>query len=110
LAPTLPIDEWPGGEEEYWIMWRDNGEEDSTVFASNLWKEAINSIYGEILVKSLVNKYRRIGREYWDYSQKMINSNLRRGDEINVVLSIYESPEIKDLVKRWLRLGIEVAI
>jgi hypothetical protein len=107
IDPTEP--DWANLEENYWIMWRPRGGLDMSI-AKCLWAKAVNCIYIEILIKSLVECYPERALEYWRYSNAIIDRILNESQSKEIRFGTYLDRRNSPLFARWAKLGIELPI
>jgi len=111
LDPSSPREEWSKGEEDYWIMWyRPMNSRIDFSNAKELWTKAVKSIYVEILAKSLCETTPRYAQQYWDYANAIIDKTLKDTGVRKVCFSKFLDRHSSPLLKRWVALGIDVAI
>jgi hypothetical protein len=110
-APCIDPTEtdWSSLEENYWIMWRPRGGLDMSI-AKPLWMRTVNSIYIEILVKSLVECYPDTAMEYWRYSIAVVERILSECRSKDIRFGKYLDRRNSPLLPRWVKLGIELPI
>ena len=74
---------------------------------TELWKEAVNSIYIEILAKSLVECYEEFSEKYWPYVRSIVSKTMENAE--HVVLGHYFYRRDPLLRRLWgLQIKIEV--
>ncbi|WP_316235370.1 MULTISPECIES: toll/interleukin-1 receptor domain-containing protein [unclassified Bradyrhizobium] len=111
LDPSSPREEWSKGEEDYWVMWyRPMNSRIEFSNAKELWTKAVKSIYIEILSKSLCETTPRYAQQYWDYTNAIIDKTLKDTEPCKVCFSKFLDRHSSPLLKRWMALGIDVAI
>jgi hypothetical protein len=109
LDPSHNRDDWARDEEDYWIMWYQRpGSMLDHAKAKELWVKAVNSIYLEILAKSLSESYSENGQEYWNYAAAIVEKTLRESETKDIVFKKYlhrkDSPLLRRLTKLKLHL------
>jgi hypothetical protein len=111
LDPALPPTAWAGAEEDYWLMWqaRSNAPP-APMRAGELWRQAVEAIYVEILAKSLVDEDPQRRHGYWDYATALVAATLQRTAAAEVQLARYLGPDDSPLLSRWRRLAIDLPI
>jgi hypothetical protein len=78
--------------------------------ATTLWSRAVNCIYTEVLIKSLVEAYPDSGVEYWRYATAVVDRTLTISGSRNIALGKFLHRRESPLLARWLELGIDVPI
>ena len=78
--------------------------------AKELWKKAVNSIYIEILTKSLVETCPENGQVYWDYCTAIIDKTLMETNQKDINFSKFLHRPDSPLLARWIALGINLPI
>ena len=109
LDPTIDPGQWED-EEEYWIMWsiKYQSEDAKMQKANDLWVKSIKCIYEEVLIKSLADRY--TSKVYWHYGRKIVERNVGQVRGRNVALRPYRVRKMHELLHRWNRLGLPMAI
>jgi hypothetical protein len=111
LDPSGGIAEWRQKEEDYWIMWlRKSGTSLDIGRAKDLWASAVKCIYIEILAKSLVETSPDTGPEYWQYANSIVNRTLSNSQLREISFGKFLYRHDSDLLGRWIKLGMSVAI
>ncbi|QOZ28152.1 GNAT family N-acetyltransferase [Bradyrhizobium sp. CCBAU 51753] len=111
LDPALPPTEWVGAEEDYWLMWHARERAaPAPSSAGELWRQAVEAIYVEILAKSLVDEDPQRRRGYWDYATALVAETVQRTAVAEVTLARYLGPDDSPLLSRWRRLAIDLPI
>jgi hypothetical protein len=110
LDPSRNRDDWVRDEEDYWIMWYQRpGSMPDHSKAKELWAKAVNSIYLEILAKSLAEVPDN-GQEYWNYSTAIVEKTLRESETKDIVFKKYLYRKDSPLLARWAKLKIHLPI
>ena len=107
LDPQLPRAAWAGEEAGYWLMWHGHGAGSD---AHHLWRTAVETIYVEILAKSLVAEDAQRRRDYWEYATGLVAHTLRATEPDGVGLGSYLGPDDRPWLPRWRQLGIDLPI
>ncbi|MBR0752193.1 hypothetical protein JQ604_08355 [Bradyrhizobium jicamae] len=108
LDPELPRAAWAGEEAGYWLMW--HARPGVVPDAHDLWRAAVETIYVEILAKSLVAEDAQRRRDYWKYTTGLVADTLRATDAERVGLGSYLGPDDRPWLPRWRQLGIDLPI
>jgi hypothetical protein len=77
--------------------------------AKELWVKAVNSIYLEILAKSLAEVPDN-GQEYWNDSTAIVEKTLRESETKDIVFKKYLYRKDSPLLARWAKLKIHLPI
>lgn len=102
-------DNWVEGEDKFWIMWKSNDSISVHVDDYSLWAQSIESIYIEILAKSLLEiSTKKI--EYWNYVNDIVSSILNSVKPECVCRASYLRRRDEDLFRRWVNLRMPLAI
>jgi hypothetical protein len=111
LDPGVPRGDWAAAEEDYWIMWygRPGALVDNTR-GRELWCKAIDTIYVEILAKSIVESYPEYGQEYWDYSKGIIDRKLAEAKMKEIGFSRFMDRRNNSTLRDWISLKIDLPI
>ncbi len=110
LDPTLPAETWPNQEDGFWLMWRSRlGTLLDRSEVGEVWNKAVNSVYIEILAKSIVVSYPPFAQEYWQYANSVVDQTLQQTNKSEVALGTFFNRR-EGVLKRWYRLGIKVDI
>ncbi|MBR0697209.1 hypothetical protein [Bradyrhizobium lablabi] len=111
LDPALPPSVWAGAEEDYWLMWHPRaGAATGVSGAGVLWRTAVETLYVEILAKSLVAADPDGRRAYWDYATTRVAGMLRQAATVPVTFASYPEPAGNSLLSRWRQLAIDLPI
>jgi hypothetical protein len=111
LDPSRNRDDWVRDEEDYWVMWYQRpGSMLDHSKAKELWVKAVNSIYVEILAKSLAEVYSQNGQEYWNYSTAIVEKTLRESETKDIAFKKYLYRRDSPLFARWAKLKIHLPI
>jgi hypothetical protein len=108
LDPELPRAAWAGEEAGYWIMWHARSGVVSD--AHDLWRTAVETVYVEILAKSLVAEDAQRRRDYWQYATSLVAYTLRAIEPGDVGLGAHLGPDDRPWLPRWRQLGIDLPI
>jgi hypothetical protein len=105
LDPALPPEKWPTQEDDFWLMWYSRpGTSLEQYKTAKLWDKAVNSIYIEILAKSIVLSYPEFAQEYWQYASSHVSATLRQSEGAEVALGTFLDRRDGPL-SRWYQLG-----
>jgi hypothetical protein len=111
IDPTGTRSKWKRNEETFWIMWSGPVADDP----QRLFRDAINCTYVEVLGKSLAVAYPRKAKEYWEYLNARISSNIKLICRGKVHLGPYlhkdrESKLYDRLMKLIYKMHVDIAI
>jgi len=101
--------DWSSSEASYWLMWHPRRGFDQSI-AKAMWKKTVNSIFIEVLAKSLADCYPDVAQEYWRYATAGVERILSDSDSKDIGFGKYLDRRDSPLFSRWVRLGIEVPI
>jgi hypothetical protein len=111
LDPSGSVVEWRRKETDYWIMWlRRSGTPLDIRLVKDLWVSAVNCIYIEILAKSLVESSPDTAQEYWRYANSIVDRTLSNSQSREISFGKFLHRHDSDLLARWGKLGMRVAI
>ncbi|MCC8955009.1 toll/interleukin-1 receptor domain-containing protein [Bradyrhizobium sp. Pear77] len=111
LDPSRNQDDWASDEEDYWIMWYQRpGSMLDHAKAKQLWVKALNSIYLEILAKSLSECHAENGQEYWNYAAAIVEKTLRESETKDIVFKKYLDRKDSPLLRRLTKLKLHLPI
>jgi hypothetical protein len=106
LAPET--EDWKSQEESYWLMWYNRpGLVRDFSDINELWRKAIQSIYIEVLAKSLVEAYPECGQKYWHYASGMVDRMLSEDIDVGFGRYFYRKDP---LMRRMMKLRMNVPI
>ena len=108
LDPELPRAAWAGEEAGYWLMW--HARSGAVLEAHDLWRIAVETVYVEILAKSLVAEDAQRRRDYWEYATGLVADTLRATEAEHIGLGSYLGPDDRPWLPRWRQLGIDLPI
>jgi hypothetical protein len=112
LDPSRNRDDWARGEEDYWIMWYQRpGSTPDQAKTKELWLKTVNSIYLEILAKSLAYVYSENGQQYWNCATAIVEKTLRESETKDIIFKKYldrkDSPLLSKLLLTLAKLKIQ---
>jgi hypothetical protein len=99
LDPSEPRENWSNTEEDYWLMWCGavGGFVDNSR-TKKLFRDTLNSIYLEILAKSLLETYPE-REEYWNYSNAIVGKVLENTESKEISFNKFLD---RELLRRWM--------
>jgi hypothetical protein len=104
---------WKCGEADYWIMWCDRqGTAPRSLDAAANWRRAIQSMYVEILLKSVaerrvIARQAEIAEKYWEYGNRVVDGTIASTQGKRIELRQFPDQTWYD---RWRGLKIDLPI
>jgi hypothetical protein len=109
VDPSDAPESWDSEEADYWIMWCDpQGNAPGSPDAAERWRRAVQCMYVEILVKSVVERRVTAWRErYWEYGNRVVEDTIDRTQGRKIELRRFPDRSWYD---RWRDLRIDLPI
>lgn len=109
IDPSDDPESWAAEEADYWIMWCDKpAKGPRATNAAADWRRAVQCIYVEILLKSVVERGAFAARErYWEYGNRVVEGTINHS--LGKTIELRQFPD-QIWYDRWRALKFDLPI